>query len=557
MTEKKRFSFKEYVFLLVLTVLYLILALWNLGSRHIPSTGWERQETGGEILLDLGKDCQVGEVAWFLGNYGNRVFTLSWKPEDGEWKTAGQLTMKTVYQWGRVLISPSVTARYLRLSSENQYVDVRELAVLDEEGGYLEVHNQGDYPELFDEWELYEEKKNGHFQTAVFDECVFARTAWEYLKGIRSYEDTHPPLGKLMISAGIAVFGMNPFGWRIVPALAGAAMLPVLYLVIRFLTGKALPAAGGTLLLAFDFLHFTQTRLAAVDGMLVLSVLLSHGMMYRYADCVREQAGWKKKAALLLGSGLFMGVGISCKWSGCYSALGLAVLFFWSFGEGWRKGWIGRREAAKTLLLCTAAFLLIPALIYILSYIPYVSLEPDAGFWKEMIDNQKNMFLYHSSYSYDHPSSSMWYQWPLTIRPVTMVYGIHDGMLEVMKAMGNPAVWWTGTAAVFWGMAEAAGNRDRTAARILISYGSQLLPWALVSRASFLYHYFPALIFSVIMAAYWASKGGKRRLCLLGAAVILAGAAFAAYYPVIAGQPVSFQTLAALDWFPGWDLVRN
>lgn len=125
-----------------------------------------------------------------------------------------------------------------------------------------------------------------------------------------------------------------------------------------------------------------------------------------------------------------------------------------------------------------------------------------------------------------------------------------------MKAMGNPAVWWAGTAAVFWGMAEAAGSRDRTAARLLISYGSQFLPWALVSRASFLYHYFPALIFSVILTAYWASRGGKRRGFLLGAAVILAAAAFAAYYPVIAGRPISFQTLAALDWLPGWGLTE-
>lgn len=193
MEERKKLTSGEAVFLLTVTVLYLILVLWNLGSRHIPFTGWERQEIGGEILLDLGKDCQVGEIAWFLGNYENRVFTLSWRPEEGEWKTAGQLTMKTVYQWGRVHVLPAITARYLRLSSENQYVDLRELAVLDEEGGYLEVHNRENYPELFDEWEFYEEKGNGYFQTAVFDECVFARTAWEYLEGIRSYENTHPP----------------------------------------------------------------------------------------------------------------------------------------------------------------------------------------------------------------------------------------------------------------------------------------------------------------------------------------------------------------------------
>ncbi len=56
MEERKKLASGESVFLLAVTVLSLIPALWNLGSRHIPSTGWERQETGGEILLDLGKN---------------------------------------------------------------------------------------------------------------------------------------------------------------------------------------------------------------------------------------------------------------------------------------------------------------------------------------------------------------------------------------------------------------------------------------------------------------------------------------------------------------------
>ena len=154
-------------------------------------------------------------IAWFLGNYENREFELSWKAQEGNWIQAGKVAMENVYQWGQAQIRPSFTARYLRLFSLNQYVDLRELAVLDEQGGYLEVQNKEDYPELFDEWELYEEKGNGHFQAAVFDESVFARTAWEYLSGIRSYEDTHPPLGKLLISLGIWIFGMNPFGWQV------------------------------------------------------------------------------------------------------------------------------------------------------------------------------------------------------------------------------------------------------------------------------------------------------------------------------------------------------
>ena len=76
---------REYVFLIIITLFYAALAFWNLGSHHIPSTGWEREERDGEIFLDLGEDCQVAGIAWFLGNYENREFELSWKAQEGNW----------------------------------------------------------------------------------------------------------------------------------------------------------------------------------------------------------------------------------------------------------------------------------------------------------------------------------------------------------------------------------------------------------------------------------------------------------------------------------------
>lgn len=65
----------------------------------------------------------------------------------------------------------------------------------------------------FDEQELYEDGITYQDQT-IFDEIYHGRTAYEFLHGLPIYENTHPPLGKTLISVGIAVFGMNPFGWR-------------------------------------------------------------------------------------------------------------------------------------------------------------------------------------------------------------------------------------------------------------------------------------------------------------------------------------------------------
>lgn len=93
------------------------------------------------------------------------------------------------------------------------------------------------YPALFDEQELYEDGITYQDQT-IFDEIYHGRTAYEFLHGLPIYENTHPPLGKTLISVGIAVFGMNPFGWRFMCVVFGSLMMPFIYLFGLRLTGK-------------------------------------------------------------------------------------------------------------------------------------------------------------------------------------------------------------------------------------------------------------------------------------------------------------------------------
>ena len=48
--------------------------------------------------------------------------------------------------------------------------------------------------------------------------------------GWHPYETTHPPLGKVIMMAGIEMFGMDPFGWRFMGTIFGIAMVPLMYL---------------------------------------------------------------------------------------------------------------------------------------------------------------------------------------------------------------------------------------------------------------------------------------------------------------------------------------
>ena len=54
----------------------------------------------------------------------------------------------------------------------------------------------------------------------TFDEEPFVKNAHNYAVGLPDTND-HPPLGKIFIGFGMALFGFNSFGWRFVPLCFG------------------------------------------------------------------------------------------------------------------------------------------------------------------------------------------------------------------------------------------------------------------------------------------------------------------------------------------------
>ena len=79
--------------------------------------------------------------------------------------------------------------------------------------------------------------------STYFDEIYHARTAYEHILGLEPYENTHPTLGKLLISLGIRAFGMNPFGWRFMggPVRGADAARPVPPAVAALRPHQAVP----------------------------------------------------------------------------------------------------------------------------------------------------------------------------------------------------------------------------------------------------------------------------------------------------------------------------
>lgn len=589
----------DFVIMFTVTALYSAFALYDLGDRLAPVSTYEMSQ-GDSISLDFGEEAPV-TLSYYIAPWHNRVFSLEGKRrKTDEWVYLGEITLDKVFTWQELTIEAGVP--YLRLTLKDSQASLIELVFLNESGTAIVPVNREEYAAIFDEQSLKPDRST--FRNSMyFDEIYHARTAYEFLKGLYSYENTHPPLGKIFIALGIALFGMNPFGWRIVGTLFGIAMVPLVYLFAKRLTNHTPVSALACVLFTFDFMHFAQTRIATIDVYITFFVILMYYFMYQYSTMsFYDKPLWK--TFLPLGAcGFCMGLGIASKWTGIYAGMGLAIVFFATLYRRYREYLYALKEpdgasrgiphrrileqfvpcTRKTIFFCMLFFVLIPGLIYLLSYLPFKDNSND-GLFLRMLHNQTSMFRYHSTLDATHPYSSPWYQWPVVVRPIWYFSGYPGETLrEGISAFGNPLVWWAGIPAFFYLLWLWGKKRDRNAAFLSIGYLAQYLPWVFVSRITFIYHYFPSVIFVVLMIVYsllrrpilrisditeakkkeppsgqaYVSKQYSRHF-LIG--LVLYGTAafglFLLFYPVLSGQPVEADFVNRwLRWFDSWVLT--
>ncbi|MCL2085053.1 MAG: glycosyltransferase family 39 protein, partial [Oscillospiraceae bacterium] len=289
--------------MLVITLLYAAAALYNLGNMNAPQTFWralpdtQADAAQNSVLIDLGETACVEKLYYYCGNFsgpdGRTHYEFAMSEDGVEYREqAGfsQLHSQT-FSW-RVAEADGLPARYIRVTALYAPIEIGELCVI---GEYTGGNGRGGVklspaavtPErgwlLFDEQGVAPEP-GGPVRTPLngsyFDEIYHARAAYEFMNGDRIYETTHPPLGKEMIWAGVTVFGMTPFGWRIVGAVFGILMLPLFYLLLKQLFGSTQVSAAATAVWAADFMHLTQTRIATIDTYNVFFVLLMFLFMH-------------------------------------------------------------------------------------------------------------------------------------------------------------------------------------------------------------------------------------------------------------------------------------
>ena len=598
----------DFLLMAAVTAVYAVLAFVNLGVTDAPQTGWISSVSGESVAFDLGS-TETFRMTYY-GGICNSTFTVALSDDGETWtdEVWARYNQGEIFRWlwfvpldenmnslpngdarsaGFTCASagdafPMQTARYVRLTAQSAGLNLLEVGFLNADGEPLpiaDVAQAGQIPELADDaHRLVDEQSSvperpSYLNSTYFDEIYHARTAYEHLHGMNTYEWTHPPLGKVWMMLGVQLFGMTPFGWRFMGALSGVLMLPLMYLLVKQLTKDTKLSMIAMCLLALDSMHFTQTRIATIDCFAVFWIMLMYLFMFRYCQMSWNRESLGRTLVPLGLCGVTMGIAWATKWVGIYASVGLAAIFFWTLFRRLRERPFLRendrtwRNTVITLAFCVAFFIVVPALIYYFSYYWHLRGEGMSGFGgmfsmarvRRVIQIQKNMFNYHAGLGGDtHYFRSPWYQWPVIWWPMWYYSGtayLPEGTISSISCMGNPAVWWFGLAALIYVFVRVCRDRRASVRHMLvvIAFASQFLPWVIVPRSTFIYHYFASVPFIIVASVLLLDDLRTRSQTAfeVTSCVLLAAAAllFGLFYPLESGLPCSRAYASHLRWF--------
>ena len=206
---------RDFVIVISISVLFFIIASFNLGCKNLPESSWTINGQD-DFYIDLGGEKNVSKICLFLKKGEIRFDIYTGQP--GLWNEEGDFIVKDYYKWKKIEINKPIS--FIKIAFSKSYGEILEIVILEDNKileniklGREKIYKNSLSPLIYEQDKVY--LPLNYMAETIFDEVYYVRTAEDYLYGKEPFEKTHPPLGKLLISAGISVFGFNPFGWRI------------------------------------------------------------------------------------------------------------------------------------------------------------------------------------------------------------------------------------------------------------------------------------------------------------------------------------------------------
>ena len=448
----------------------------------------------------------------------------------------------------------------------------------------------------------------GDIPGSTFDEVFYPRYGFDYLTG-ETFFYSHPPFGNYIYAAAIWIYlqlpwidiasidsltfeQIPPLSYRWVNAVFGSLLCLLGYFVAHAIWKNKNFALIVCFFIALDGSLLVDSRFALPNVFIVffgLSALLC---------AVKSQSSDGNARYWLFSCGIFLGLTASIKWNGLGYLLVILSFFVALYGIQkidahelrFTKHQTNRLRTQKTFnniqekisVINTVPqweylmyFLVLPVLVYVVISIPDLRLNTEYGF----LEKHQQMLGYHQIMveENEHPYCSKWYSCPFMIRPIGYFLSSSDAidafgnkimLFKDVHLFPNPFLYWFSTIAILtmlvqwlkllwqWINQGIVSHKFYLFMFILLGYFANLLPWALVSRCLFLYHYQPASVFAFLALAWYLtqltrSESLKYKFLAWGILTIIV-VSFFYWLPIQLGIDLESDAFSRRMWFQSW-----
>jgi predicted membrane-bound dolichyl-phosphate-mannose-protein mannosyltransferase len=360
----------------------------------------------------------------------------------------------------------------------------------------------------------------------ILDEQHYVNDARNISANHTTERAEHPPLGKLIVVAGIKLFGDNPWGWRFFPIIFGTAGIALFYLLCRRLDMSRTASSIATFLLALENLTFLQASVAMLD---VFYVTFMIAAFLLYAN------------RKYIASGIAIGLSGLAKLNGALA--GPVVLIHWIFTRRGRSWWF----------LLTGFFAVI---VFVELMIPFdFAISRHFAGLADPLHRIQSMLSLSGSLTFanvDHPSASRPWDWLISWKP--MAYWIMPHYTAAISftiwALAIPTfaymVWRAvkGSEAGLFGVAWFAGT-------FLL-----LIPLSIITdRVSYPYYFYPsvgaiciglALGLSRLIDIFQSRSSGKLKWTALSVVIFILFLHLVSFFILSPLIPVDFARLVGI-----------
>jgi dolichyl-phosphate-mannose--protein O-mannosyl transferase len=359
------------------------------------------------------------------------------------------------------------------------------------------------------------------------------------------------------MALGMALFGDNPLGWRIMSLIAGTIAVGASMRALWQASHDRFATVAFGILLVTGFHLFVHARIAMLDIFMAAFLALA---AWQFAAAMREPETARWRLAI---TGVAIGLALGSKWNAVPLACAFGLTFLAArLSAGRRRFLTSRRGIPIPGISLVEAFLwlgLLPLMVYALTFAPgyWLGTEffPSPVAEKGLIGMHAYMLDLQQRVIAPHGYQSTWPQWVINSRAIWYLYEFVDGAQRGVVLIGNPLTMLLGLPALIWCLVIGLYRDDWARIGIVAGYLVSLGLWLIAPKpVQFYYHYVMPSVFLLGALALSLSDLRENGWPRVAYGVLLASAAvFALFFKILTAAPLDGpMSFADWAWIEGW-----